>query len=128
MRTTSLPISAASFEKIFRRSVMTRVTRSQRYSFADELSAAGEKYPDPVGWRKIARKAIEKNVLGDALRRAIVSLRIQYKEALFVHDVKNLDTDETAWVLGVTTGAVRVRLRRARMQIREALASSLRGA
>src|SRR5260370_24988807 len=109
MRKTTLPITAASFEKVFVRSPAATVSRLQR-------------------WRQIARKAIEKEQLGDALRRAIVSLPTQQREVLFLRDVKNLEDDETAWILGITTGAVRARLRGARMQVRDALTSSLVGA
>src|SRR5207245_5016756 len=70
-------------------------------------------------------KAIEKKRLGDSLRRAILSLPMQYREVLFLRDVKNLDTGETAWILNITAGAVRARLLRARIQVCGTLASSL---
>ena len=76
-------------------------------------------------WREIAWKALEKKRLGDSLRRAIVSLPMQYREVLFLRDVKSLDTAETAWVLNITAGAVRVRLLRARIHVCGTLASSL---
>jgi hypothetical protein len=39
--------------------------------------------------------------------------------------VKNLTAAETAWILGITVGAARSRLLKARMQVRDALASGL---
>jgi DNA-directed RNA polymerase specialized sigma24 family protein len=128
MRTTTLPITAASFEKVFMRTSGTRETRLQTYSSTDEYRAADEMYQDAVGWHRIARKAIEKDELAGALQRAIISLPVQYREVLFLRDVKNLDADETAWILRITTGAVRARLRRARMQVTDALSSSFTGA
>ena len=50
---------------------------------------------------------------------------MKYREVLFLQDVKNLNTAETAWVLNITVGAVRYRLLRARMRVRDALASRL---
>jgi predicted DNA-binding protein (UPF0251 family) len=61
--------------------------------------------------------------LGNTLPRAIEGLSVKYREVLFLRDVKNLNTAETAWVLGITVGAARSRLLKARMQVRDALAS-----
>ena len=63
--------------------------------------------------------------MGDRLRRAIETLSGKYREVLFLQDVKNLSTAETAWVLNITVGAVRYRLLRARMRVRDALATRL---
>ena len=76
-------------------------------------------------WREIAWAALERKKLGDTLRRAIETLSVKYREVLFLQDVKNLNTAETAWVLNITVGAVRYRLLRARMRVRDALASRL---
>jgi DNA-directed RNA polymerase specialized sigma24 family protein len=78
---------------------------------------ANEKYQDLANWRAVAWKALEKKKSDDAFRRAIESLRINYREVLFLRDVKNFDTAETAWVLDITAGAVRTRLSRARMHV-----------
>ena len=63
--------------------------------------------------------------MGDTLWRAIETLSVKYREVLFLQDVKNLGTAETAWVLDITVGAVRYRLLRARMRVYDALASRL---
>jgi len=125
MSTTTLPITAASFEKVFVRNWAASITRFQRHSSPDEYLVAEEKYQDLATWREIAWKALEKKELGDSLRRAIVSLPIKYREVLFLRDVKNLDKAETAWILNITAGAVRARLLRARMQVYGTLKSSL---
>ena len=124
MNTTTPPITAASFEKVFVRNWTARITRLQSHSSPDEYLVAEEKYQDLANWREIAWKALEEKKLGDSLRRAIVSLPKKYREVLFLRDVKNLDTAETAWVLNITAGAVRARLLRARMQVCGALTSS----
>jgi hypothetical protein len=112
MNTTTPPITAASFEKVFVRNWAARISRLQRHSSADEYLVAKEKYQDLVNWREIAWKALEEKKLGDSLRRAIVSLPKKYREVLFLRDV-------------ITAGAVRARLLRARMQVCGTLTSSL---
>ena len=54
-----------------------------------------------------------------------MSLPMQYREVLFLRDVKNLDTAETSWNLNITAGSVRARLLRARIQVCGTLTSSL---
>jgi RNA polymerase sigma factor (sigma-70 family) len=121
MSTTTTAITAASFEKIFVRNWAASVVHLQRHSYL----VAEEEYHDLAAWREIAWKALEKKRLGDLLRRAIVVLPKQYRQVLFLRDVKNLDTAETAWILNITAGAVRARLLRARTQVCDTLTSSL---
>jgi DNA-directed RNA polymerase specialized sigma24 family protein len=78
---------------------------------------ANEKYQDLANWRVVAWKALEKKKSDDAFRRAIESLRINYRKVLFLRDVKNFDTAETAWILAITAGLVRTRLSRARTHV-----------
>jgi predicted DNA-binding protein (UPF0251 family) len=106
------PVTAASFEKVFAALATKRQhTRYQGNTLTD--------------WREIAWAAFDRKKLGDRLRRAIDGLSVKYREVLFLQDVKNLNTSETAWILGITVGAARSRLLKARMQVRDALASSL---
>jgi len=125
MSTTTLAITAASFEKVFVGSWAASITRLQTHSSPDEYLVVEEKYQDLANWREIAWKALEKKELGASLRCAIVSLPMKYREVLFLRDVKNLNTAETAWILNITSGAVRARLLRARMQLCGTLTSSL---
>ncbi len=125
MSTTTSAVTAASFEKVFVRNWAASITRLQRHSSHDQYQAAEEKYQDLSAWREIAWKALEKKRLGDSLRRAILSLPMQYREVLFLRDVKNLDTAETSWILNITAGSVRARLLRARIQVCGTLTSSL---
>lgn len=112
MSTKTLPVTATSFEKVFAALATKRPhTRRQGNTLTD--------------WREIAWAALDRKRLGDALRRAIDALSVKYREVLFLQDVKNLNTTETAWVLGITVGAARSRLLQARRQVRDALASGL---
>ncbi len=117
MSTKTLPVTAASFEKVFA-ALATKRTLGRR-------SPSGNIAKDLTDWREIAWEALRREKLGDTLRRAIETLSVKYREVLFLRDVKNLNTAETAWVLGITAGAVRSRLLKARMQACDALASDL---
>jgi len=112
MSTKTLPVTAGSFEKVFAAGATKRPhTRRQGSTLTD--------------WRAIAWAALERKKLGDTLRRAIEALSVKYREVLFLQDVKNLNTAETAWVLNITVGAVRYRSLHARMRVRDALTSRL---
>ncbi len=117
MSTKTLLVTAGSFEKVFA-AIATERTLSRR-------SRSGKIANDLADWREIAWAALERKKLGDTLRRAIETLSVKYREVLFLQDVKNLSTAETAWVLNITVGAVKYRLLRARMRVRDALASRL---
>jgi DNA-directed RNA polymerase specialized sigma24 family protein len=112
MSTKTLPVTAGSFQKVF-----AAVAAKQPH-----MRRQGNTLTD---WREIAWAALERKKLGDTLRRAIETLSMKYREVLFLQDVKNLNTAETAWVLNITVGAVEYRLLRARMRVRDALASRL---
>jgi RNA polymerase sigma-70 factor (ECF subfamily) len=60
-----------------------------------------------------------------ALSTAIGSLARPHREVLLLRDVEGLTALETATVLGVTVAAVKSRLHRARLAVREALSSTL---
>ena len=117
MKATTSPISAAAFERVFIRDFIKNITWPGRFPSTDERPVANEKCQDLASWREVAWKALEKKKSDDAFRRAIESLRINYREVLFLRDVKNFDAAETAWVLDITAGAVRTRLSRARMHV-----------
>ncbi len=117
MSTKTLPVTAASFEKVFA-AFATKGTLGRR-------SPSGKIAKDLTDWRDIAWEALRRKKLRDTLRRAIEALSVKYREVLFLQDVKNLSTSETAWVLNITVGAVRYRLLRARMRVSDALASRL---
>jgi DNA-directed RNA polymerase specialized sigma24 family protein len=117
MSTKTLPVTAGSFEMVFA-AIATERTLSRR-------SRSGKIAKDLADWREIAWEALRRKKLGETLRRAIETLSVKYREVLFLQDVKNLSTPEAAWVLDITVGAARYRLLRARMRVRDALASRL---
>jgi hypothetical protein len=102
------PVMADSFEKVL--ACAAKRTQSRRLR-------SGETAKHMADWREIASEAFRTNKLGDTLRRAVEALSVQYREVLFLHDVKNLNTADTAWVLNISVGAARYRLLRARMRV-----------
>jgi len=56
----------------------------------------------------------------------IAELPETYRTILLLRDVEGLDTDETAAALGISSGAVKTRLHRARLALRELLDPHLR--
>jgi predicted DNA-binding protein (UPF0251 family) len=124
MSTRTLRVTAASFEKVFAAVATKRTLRREpRPGQIAKLPSSSRNAA--ATWREIAWEALERKKLGDTLRRAVHSLTVECREVLFLQDVKNLSTAETAWVLDITVGAVRSRLLRARMKLRHALASGL---
>jgi hypothetical protein len=118
MGTKALSVTPVSFEKVFA-APATRRLLAQNWP-------SGKIAKDLTGWRAMAWEALRRKKLGDTLRRAIGALSAKYREVLFLQDVKNLDTEETAWVLDMTAEAVRSHLLKARTQVRNALSSALR--
>jgi RNA polymerase sigma-70 factor (ECF subfamily) len=78
-------------------------------------------------WREIPSQALERQELRAALARALASLDEKYREVLVLRDVQLLNVAETAEILGITPGNVKVRLLRARLQMRDRLVTELSG-
>ena len=55
------------------------------------------------------------------VRKAIDQLPLNYRSVLLLRDIEELDTDETASLLGVAPNAVKTRLYRARQALRTLL-------
>jgi RNA polymerase sigma-70 factor, ECF subfamily len=63
--------------------------------------------------------------IGQLLQAAIVSLPVLYREALVLRDVEGLSAEEAAKVVGIEVGALKSRLHRARIELRERLGDVL---
>jgi len=126
MRNNTIAITAESFEKLFVHNFHNTFGLDLECRSNDHDPGAMHKYyPKSTDWRQIAWKALLNKDLGDALRQAVLSLPVKYREVLFLRDVKNLDTEEAAWIMGIAAGAVKAWLCQARNLVREALASAL---
>jgi RNA polymerase sigma-70 factor (ECF subfamily) len=82
---------------------------------------------DFADWREIPSQELEREELRGALERALSSLDPRYREVFILRDVEQLSIAETAELLGISAGNVKIRLLRARLQMRDALAPGLDG-
>ncbi|MBI5444656.1 MAG: sigma-70 family RNA polymerase sigma factor [Deltaproteobacteria bacterium] len=73
-------------------------------------------------WELDPKEAVLRKELREELDKAIQSLPAGYRAVVVLRDIDELDTAETAKELGITEGAVKTRLHRARIFLREALA------
>lgn len=83
---------------------------------------------DFADWREIPSEALENARLRAALRKAFASLGPKYQQVIVLRDVEHLSITDTAQALGITEAAVKTRLMRARLMMRDALAPGFDGA
>lgn len=70
-----------------------------------------------------ADELLERQEVREQVRNAIEDLPENYRILLVLRDIEELSTVETAEMLGMTPGAVKVRLHRARLALRKQLGS-----
>lgn len=80
-----------------------------------------------TSWREVPNEVLERKELGDVLRQAIEGLPAIYRNVVLLRDIEEMDVKETAAALGITEGAVKVRLHRARTMLQRDLAPKLKG-
>ena len=103
-----------------------KLRRIPMYSLNHDKREVKERVPKEFeDWREIPLTALERAEIRDALVRALGSLGQHYREAFLMRDVHGLSISETSAVLGISPGAVKTRLRRARLMLREVLAPGL---
>jgi len=107
--------------------------RKQTTRREDSLEAMTEDQPGDytlavlTSWREVPLEALERKELGATLRKAIEGLPAIYRNVVLLRDIEEMDVRETATALGVTEGAVKVRLHRARALLQRDLAPKLKG-
>ena len=72
-------------------------------------------------WRSEDLDPAERTELRELVMRSIHSLPEGHRNVLLLRDIENLDTEEAAELLGISPGAVKTRLHRARQALRELL-------
>jgi RNA polymerase sigma-70 factor (ECF subfamily) len=80
-----------------------------------------------TSWREIPSEALQRQELGAILRKAIEGLPEIYRNVVLLRDIEEMDVRETAVALGITDGAVKVRLHRARALLQRELVPRLEG-
>jgi RNA polymerase sigma-70 factor (ECF subfamily) len=106
--------------------------RARQRARVESLDASVSDDPDYIpiqlrDWREIPSQALERQELREALTRALASLDEKYREVLVLRDIQFLNVAQTAEILGITPGNVKVRLLRARLQMRDHLVTELGG-
>jgi RNA polymerase sigma-70 factor (ECF subfamily) len=79
-----------------------------------------------TSWREVPTEALEQKELGALLRKAIEGLPEIYRNIVLLRDIEEMDIRETATALGISEGAVKVRLHRARAMLQRELAPRLK--
>src|SRR5215475_14407780 len=74
-----------------------------------------------AAWGEDPEQQLSREELGGILDSAIQSLEPLYRSVFVLRDIEELSTEETAEALGLTVPAVKSRLLRARLQLREKL-------
>ena len=82
---------------------------------------------DFADWREIPSEALQKKELRQALSRALASLTRKHRDVFVLRDVQHFTIQETSELLGIRKSAVKTRLLRARLQMRDALAPGIDG-
>ena len=72
-------------------------------------------------WKPNPEQLLARAELEDILRNAVKSLPPIFRTVFYLRDVEELSTEETAEILGLSVGAVKARLFRARLRLREEL-------
>jgi len=97
---------------------MTSLTHNKH----DEKADVPKDFED---WRDIPSTALERVEVREALVKALGSLAQHYREAFVLRDIHELSISQTSGLLGISPGAVKTRLRRARLMLRDMLAPGL---
>lgn len=81
---------------------------------------------DFAEWRPNPEQNYSQSELADILRKTIAGLPPGFRTVFTLRDIENLSTEETAEALGLSVPAVKSRLLRARLQLRERLSRYFR--
>jgi RNA polymerase sigma-70 factor, ECF subfamily len=107
-----------------------RRSRTHMHQSLDEITENDESNYMPrdfADWREIPSEALARKELRQIIEQTLRCLRPIYREVLVLRDVQGLSTAETSRVLDISEDLVKTRLRRARSQMREALAPGYDG-
>lgn len=97
----------------------------------DELMRVGRQEGDHIrleiaDWSSLPEDQLLRSELRKVLERAIGELPEIYRAVMLLRDVEELSTEEAAQVLEISTDAVKTRLHRARLAVRQKLDEYLR--
>jgi RNA polymerase sigma-70 factor (ECF subfamily) len=76
-------------------------------------------------WSESAFGSLLRDETRAQIRANIAQLPDDYRTVIVLRDIEEMDTDQTAAILGIRPGAVKTRLHRARQALRSLIASSM---
>lgn len=82
---------------------------------------------DFADWREIPSETLERTEVRQKLAEALVELGQKYREVFVLRDMQQLSIDQTAKMLNISAAAVKTRLLRARLMLRDLLSPGLGG-
>jgi RNA polymerase sigma-70 factor, ECF subfamily len=110
---------------LYRIAVNAALQRVRRRRPEEELSATGYDETSIVDWSEDLARRVEDADLHDMLERGIALLPEELRVALVLRDVEGLSTTDAAAVLDISEAALKSRLHRARVLLREWVADQL---
>jgi RNA polymerase sigma-70 factor (ECF subfamily) len=103
--------------------VMGRLRRARPEVALDDDSDDDLAVPEKmIDWQTLPDALLSGSELMHQIDQAVQTLRPGLRAVFVLRDMEELSTEETAQVLGITSGTVKVRLHRARLALREQLA------
>ena len=110
------------------RSRLRKSKRTPAESLEEKLEARDGDFTPAMltDWREIPSETLERAELRATLQSAVEELPTIYREVFTLRDLDELNVEDTASVLGVSTNVVKVRLHRARVMLQKRLAPALK--
>jgi RNA polymerase sigma-70 factor, ECF subfamily len=107
---------------------LRRMGSRKEESLDEEAEDRGGDFTPAIltSWREVPLEALERAELSALLREAIRGLPQIYRNVVILRDIEEMEGREAAAVLGISEGAMKVRLHRARALLQKALAPRLR--
>lgn len=87
---------------------------------------SGHRHIEIADWSRLPEDDLLNSELREELHRAITELPDMYRSVVLLRDVEELSTEETAQILELSADAVKTRLHRGRLAIRQKLDGYLR--
>ena len=109
---------------------LMKLRKRRPNQFSLDEPVAGEEEPvfrELKDWGPSPEQRFAQTELNEILSRVIGELEPIYRVVFLLRDVEEISTEETAQILGISVAAVKSRLLRARLQLREKLDKYFRG-
>lgn len=103
-----------------------RKPKSFGEEFSIEEAAPDGDFLEKAFWlNNLPEKAMEEKELQEKMKEAIISIPESYRSVLLLRDMEGFSTEETAEIMNLSKGVVKMRLHRARAMVRKELSGYL---